>query len=100
MAFCGGCVLSSSREVDLVRGVEVVGMVIRERGFMTKSAMIMFMALWQVVSIACTSSPGASTGTVAASEPARTPDAPARVPSLPASEFLASGPIIVENEVD
>jgi len=69
---------------------------------MTKSAMIILMTLWLVVGIGCTRSPGASTGTVAASEPAKTPDITPRAVSnaLPQTEFLASGPIIVENEVD
>jgi membrane fusion protein, multidrug efflux system len=69
---------------------------------MTKSAMLMISALWLGAGIGCTSSPGPSTGTVAASEPARPPEATAGATnvSLPPTEFLASGPIIVENEVD
>jgi len=69
---------------------------------MTKSAVIMLIAPWLVLGIGCTSSPGPSTGTVAASEPAGAPEATVRATSssLPTADFLASGPIIVENEVD
>jgi len=63
--------------------------------------MITLISLWLVAGIACTSSPGPPTGTVAASEPAKSPDVPGRTSSnSPPTEFLASGPIIVENEVD
>src|SRR5215475_9387273 len=69
---------------------------------MTKSAVIMLITPWLVLGIGCTSSPGPSTGTVAASEPAGAPEATVRATSssLPTADFLASGPIIVENEVD
>lgn len=69
---------------------------------MTKIGMTTAIAFWLTTGIACTSSPAAPPATVAASESA-TPAAhiatsTANTSSLP--EFLASGPIIVENEVD
>lgn len=69
---------------------------------MTKSAVIALVVLVLVAGIGCTSSPGAGTATVAASEPARASAATAHASNspLPTAEFLASGPIIVENEVD
>jgi RND family efflux transporter MFP subunit len=71
-------------------------------GYMTKIGMTTAIAFWLTAGIACTSSPASPPATVAASESA-TPAAhiatsTANTSSLP--EFLASGPIIVENEVD
>jgi membrane fusion protein, multidrug efflux system len=85
----------------MVETLELVWMVIFE-GYMTKIGMTTAIALWLTAGIACTSSPASPPVTVAASESA-TPAAHAEsstasTPSLP--EFLASGPIIVENEVD
>lgn len=61
---------------------------------------VALISLWLLVSLACTNSPG-TPASVAAAEPAKTP-VPAVSASAPRaeSEFLASGPIIVENEVD
>src|SRR6266567_4583962 len=67
-----------------------------------RPAIMIAIGLWLTAGIACTSSPASPPATVAASASA-TPDAnvdtsTANTSSLP--EFLASGPIIVENEVD
>ena len=57
------------------------------------------MSLCLVATIACTSSPASPPATVAAAEPvASSPRATAQ--STRPEEFLASGPIIVENEID
>jgi len=70
---------------------------------MKKTAMLLLTMLWLLACIACTTSPGSSPPTVAASETA--PPATHAVTDLssapsPPTEFIASGPIIVENEID
>src|SRR5262249_16005065 len=74
-----------------------------DEALMKKQAMLLLAALWLLACTACTSSPGSSPPTVAASEVAP-PAAHAitdtsSAPSQP-TEFIASGPIIVENEID
>ena len=69
---------------------------------MSKSANIFLIALALSLGVACTSSPASPPTTVAAAE-ATTPTNVASstsASSQAAAEFLASGPIIVENEVD
>ena len=63
---------------------------------------ILAIAFWLTVNIACTNSPASPSSTVAASESTRAMHADAEPSSTPSQpiEFLASGPIIVENEVD
>ena len=74
---------------------------LRMKTFLRTGTPIVAIAFWLMANIACTSSPASPSPTVAASS---TPLAHANVePSTSASqpnEFLASGPIIVENEVD
>ena len=57
------------------------------------------MSLFLVANIACTNSPASPPATVAASEPVASSPRAAAQPNRP-EEFLASGPIIVENEID
>lgn len=57
------------------------------------------MSLCLVATIACTSSPASPPATVAASEPVASSSRATAQPNRP-EEFLASGPIIVENEID
>ena len=67
---------------------------------MSKSANIFSIALALSVGVACTSSPASPPSTVAAAEAATPPrNAASSTPQAP-DDFLASGPIIVENEVD
>src|SRR5207247_1185539 len=71
-------------------------------GYMTKIGMTTATALWFTASLACTNSPASPTATVAASE-STTSDAHAErvtANTQPVAEFLASGPISVEDEVD
>lgn len=68
---------------------------------MTRISKIAPIALWMAVCSACTSSSGPSPTTVSASETS-TPSQVA-LPTSPSSsenQFLASGPIVVENQVD
>lgn len=68
---------------------------------MSRFANTAVIAIWMTATIACTSSPASAPATVAAAEAApsrsQTSAAPATAPE---PEFLASGPIIVENQVD
>ena len=80
----------------------VVRMVIRNGSiFMSRVAKTVVIALSMAAAIGCTSSPAAPPITVAAAEatPSRTP-ASAVTTSTQEPEFMASGPIIVENQVD
>jgi RND family efflux transporter MFP subunit len=73
----------------------------REHLSMTKIEVILI-AVCLTAGVACTSSPASPPTTVAAAEPtasaAHADASPA--PSAPEKEFLATGPIIVENQVD
>ena len=66
---------------------------------MTK-AKVIFIVLCVACGVACTSSPAAAPSTVSAAEPATTASPVNSTASVQAKEFLASGPIIVENQVD
>lgn len=67
-----------------------------------KSLGVLLVAVCLAAGVACSSSPSGPTATVAAAEPAAaSPHADASpAPSAPENEFLATGPIIVENQVD
>ena len=69
---------------------------------MKKLIQLVPLALWSAMNIACSSSstsPGVAVTTAEAASPA--PNAPAKTAAVPAAgEFLASGPIIVEDQVD
>src|SRR5262249_45135351 len=70
---------------------------------MTKSAPFTVIAMWLISGIACTNSPASPPTTVAASEsatPAENAGTSTSSNSMAQPEFLASGPIIVENEID
>lgn len=67
---------------------------------MSRLAVTAAIALWLLAAIGCTSSPAAAPSTASAAEPV-TPQKGARTPAvLPPSDFVASGPIIVEDQVD
>ncbi len=70
--------------------------------FVRTGVPILAIAFWLTANIACTNSPASPSPTVAASESTRVMHADAEPSSTPSQpiEFLASGPIIVENEVD
>jgi RND family efflux transporter MFP subunit len=68
--------------------------------FMSKSANIFFIVLPLSFSIACTSSPASPPSTVSAAEAAAQSKSAAPATPQMSDEFLATGPIIVENEVD
>jgi RND family efflux transporter MFP subunit len=58
-------------------------------------------ALWTAITVGCSSSPASSGGTVAAAEAAPAPSTTQKpAVATEANEFIASGPIIVENQVD
>jgi RND family efflux transporter MFP subunit len=63
-------------------------------------AKLVFIALCLACGLACTSSPAAPPSTVAAAEPASTAAPANAAATAQGKEFLASGPIIVENQVD
>jgi len=69
---------------------------------MKKLIQLVPLALWSAMNIACSSSstsPGVAVTTAEAASPA--PNTPAKTAAVPAAgEFLASGPIIVEDQVD
>jgi RND family efflux transporter MFP subunit len=65
--------------------------------FLTKVAPI---ALSISISIGCSSSPASSGGPVAAAEAAPAPSVAAKPPVADANDFVTSGPIIVENQLD
>src|SRR6266568_3659996 len=57
--------------------------------------------LWTAISLGCSSSPASSGGTVAAAEAAPAPSSAQKTAAVTEpNEFVASGPIIVENQVD
>src|SRR6266496_264872 len=57
--------------------------------------------LWTAINLGCSSSPASSGGTVAAAEAAPAPSiAQKTAAATEPNEFVASGPIIVENQVD
>ena len=69
--------------------------------FLTTGAPIVAIAFWLMANIACTSSPASPSSTVAASSsPLEHADVEPSTSASQPNEFLASGPIIVENEVD
>jgi RND family efflux transporter MFP subunit len=58
-------------------------------------------ALWTAISLGCSSSPASSGSTVAAAEAAPAPSIAQRTAvATESNDFVASGPIIVENQVD
>src|SRR6266700_4089878 len=67
-----------------------------------RPAIMIAVGVWLTAGVACTNSPASPSATVAASEStmpaAHVATSTANTSSLP--EFIASGPIIVENEVD
>ena len=69
---------------------------------MKKLIQLVPLVLWSAMNIACSSSstsPGVAVTTAEAASPA--PNTPAKTAAVPAAgEFLASGPIIVEDQVD
>lgn len=70
---------------------------------MMKVATFIFIALWLAASIACTNSPASTPATVSAAEATTVPAHAAPNPpadSQQQNELVASGPIIVEDQVD
>ena len=66
---------------------------------MTRLTKVLLLCTCLIVAVACSSAPASPPATVAASEPSSS--APARLTSAQTQpEFLSSGPIIVENQVD
>jgi membrane fusion protein, multidrug efflux system len=75
-------------------------MVVEQEYLFMNIAKLTFMALCLAFGLACTSSPAAPPSTVAAAEPASTAAPVNAAATAQGKEFLASGPIIVENQVD
>lgn len=67
---------------------------------MTRAVSTIFLFAWMAFATACTTSPAAPSPSVSAAERPAAPAQPSAPSTTEPNEFTASGPIIVENQVD